>query len=163
VSPSYCTTWLSLVLAPIRFLQDYVSGPCCSTCQFSIGTRVMLRLDHVSLLHWTMYHIFIGPRGRLLFDHELWHWPSMFRIFIRQRGLTTSFHMSDFNSPHVVSRLFHVSCTGSSMCRIFIWSRGLSWFYRMEYNQFVIEVIRDCHYCIDWLHNYLAWQSSNNI
>ena len=63
VSPSYCITWPSLVLARFRFLLDHVWGPCCSTCQFSIGTCVVLWLGHVSLLHWTMCHIFIGPRG----------------------------------------------------------------------------------------------------
>ena len=60
VSPSYCTTWPSLVLAHFRFLLDHVSGPCCSK---SIGTRVVLRLGHVSVLHWTKCRIFIGPHG----------------------------------------------------------------------------------------------------
>ena len=120
MSPSYCTTWTSLVLARIRFLLDHVSGPCCSTCQFSIGTHVMLWLDHVALLHWTMFHIFIGSRGRFLFDHVSRRCRSTFRIFIRSRGFTTSFHVSDFNSPRVESWLLLVSCTGSSMCRIFI-------------------------------------------
>jgi len=63
VSSCYWTTWRSLVLARFRFLMDHVSGPCCSTCLFSIGTRVVLRLGHVSLLHWTMCRIFIGPHG----------------------------------------------------------------------------------------------------
>jgi hypothetical protein len=96
VSPSYCITWPSLVLAHFRFLLDHVSCSCCSTCQFSMDTRVVLRLDHVSLLHWTMWHIFIGLRCCFLFDHASRHCPSMFRIFIRPRGLTTSFHMLDF-------------------------------------------------------------------
>ena len=63
VSPCYWTIWPSLVLARFRFLLDHVSGPCCSTCQFSIGTHVVLWLGHVSLLHRTICHIFIGPRG----------------------------------------------------------------------------------------------------
>ena len=63
VSPSYCTMLLSLVLARFRFLLDHMSDPCCSTCLFSISTRVVLRLGHVSLLHWTMHHIFVGPCG----------------------------------------------------------------------------------------------------
>jgi hypothetical protein len=124
------------------------------TCYVAVGSRVTSSLDHVSY--------FIGPHGRFLFDHVSQRCPSMFCIFIRPRGLTTSFHMSDFNSPRVESYLLHVSCTSSSMCCIFIWSCGLSWFYRMEYNQFVIEVIRDRHYGIDWLHDYLAWQSNKN-
>ena len=82
VSPSYCTTWPSLILAHFRFLLDHVSGPSCSTCQFSTGTYVVLWLDHVSLLHWTMCHIFIGPRGRFLFDHMSRRCPSMFHVFI---------------------------------------------------------------------------------
>jgi len=95
VPPSYCTTWPSLVLAHSRFLLDHVSCSCCSTCQFSMGTRVVLRLDHVSL-HWTMWHIVIGPCGRFLFEHASWHCLSMFRIFIRPHGLTTSFDVLDF-------------------------------------------------------------------
>ena len=62
MSPSYCTTWSSLVLACFRFLLDHVLGPCCSTYQFSSGAHVVLRFDHVSLLHWTMCCIFISPR-----------------------------------------------------------------------------------------------------
>jgi hypothetical protein len=63
MSPCYWTMWPYLVLAHFRFLMDHVSGPCCFTCQFSIGTHVVLRLGHVSLLHWTKCRIFIGPRG----------------------------------------------------------------------------------------------------
>jgi len=62
MSPSYCTTWSSLVLACFRFLLDHVLGPCCSTYQFSSGAHVVLQFDHVSLLHWTMCCIFISPR-----------------------------------------------------------------------------------------------------
>ena len=96
VSPSYCTTWPSLILTRFRFLLDHVSGPCCSTCHFYIGTCVVLRLSHVSLLHWTMCRIFIGPHVRFLFDHTSLCCPSTCRIFIRPRGLTISFHVSDF-------------------------------------------------------------------
>ena len=78
VSPSYCTTWPSLVLACFRFLLDHVL--CCG---------------HVSFLHWTMWHIFIGPCGRFLFNHVSWHCPSTLYIFIRPCGLTISFHVSD--------------------------------------------------------------------
>ena len=119
VSPSYCTTWPSLVLDHFRFLLDHMSGPCYSTCQFSIGTRVMLWLGHVSFVHWTMCRIFIGPRGHFLFDHVSWCYPSMFHFLIRPRGLMTSFYVSDFISPRVMPWLFHGSCTGSSMCHIF--------------------------------------------
>jgi hypothetical protein len=63
VSPSYWTTWPCLVLACFRSLLDHVSCPSCSTCQVFIGTRVVLRLEHMSLLNWTMCHIFIGPCG----------------------------------------------------------------------------------------------------
>ena len=96
VSPSYCTTWPSLVLARFRFLLDHVSVPCCSTCQFSNGTHVVLQLDHMSLLHWTSCHIFIGPCGHFLFDHASQCYPSMCRIFIRSCGLTISLHVLDF-------------------------------------------------------------------
>ena len=103
VSPSYCTMWLSLVLARIRFLLDHVLGSYYSTCQFSIGTHVVLRLSYVSLLYWTMCRIFIGSRGFFLFDHASRCCPSTFRIFIQPRGFITSFHVSDFNSPRVES------------------------------------------------------------
>ena len=95
VSPCYWTTWPFLVLARFRFLMDQVSGPYCSTCLFSIGTRVVLRLGHVSFLHWTMCLIFIGPRGHFLFDHVSRCCPSTFHFLIRPHGLMTSFHVLD--------------------------------------------------------------------
>ena len=51
------------------FLLDHILGPCCSTCQFYIATRVVLWLGHVSLLHWTKCRIFIGPRGVTTIPH----------------------------------------------------------------------------------------------
>ena len=124
------------------------------TSLFSTGTRVVLQMGHMSFLHWTMCHIFIGPRGRFVFDHVSRCCPSMFCFLIRPHGLTASFHVLDFFSPRAMPWLFHVSSTGSSMCHIFIWSCGLPRFYHMPNNQFVIKVIQDHHCCIDWLHNY---------
>ena len=77
MSPSYYTTWLSLVLARFRFLLDHMWGPCCSTCQFSIGTRVVLRLGHMSLLHWIMCSIFIDPRGVTTIPHVSFFYSTM--------------------------------------------------------------------------------------
>ena len=96
VSPCYWITWPSLVLAHFRFLMNHVSGPCCSTCQFFIGTRVVLWLGHVSFLRWIMCHIFIGPHGRFLFDHMSWCCSSTFCFLIWPHGFMTSFHVSDF-------------------------------------------------------------------
>ena len=96
VSPCYWTTWPSLVLAHFRFLMDHVSGPYYSTCQFSIGTRVVFQLGHMSLLYWTMCCIFIGPCAHFLFDHVSWCYPSMFHFLIHPHGLTTSFYVSNF-------------------------------------------------------------------
>ena len=55
----------------------HVSGSYGTTCRVPFVPHVsflwphmsVLRLDHVSLLYWTMWRIFIGPRGRFLFDH----------------------------------------------------------------------------------------------
>jgi hypothetical protein len=77
-------------------LLDHVSGPCCSTCQFSTGTRVMLPLDHMSLIYWTMCRIFICPRVCFLFDHASRCCPSMCHIFIHPCGLIILFHVLDF-------------------------------------------------------------------
>jgi hypothetical protein len=111
VSLCYWTMWPSLILARFRFLIDHVSGPCCSTCLFSIGTRVVLWLGHMSFLHWTMCHIFIGPCGHFVFDHMSQCCPSMFRFLIRPRGLTASFHVSDFYLATcrvmTISRIMH--------------------------------------------------------
>ena len=96
VSPCYWTTWASLVLARFSFLMYHVSGSYCFTCQFSIGTRVVLWLGHVSFLHCTMCRIFIGPHGCFLFDHVSQCCPSMFHFLIWPHGLMTSFHMLDF-------------------------------------------------------------------
>jgi hypothetical protein len=97
VSPSYCTTWPSLVLARFRFLLDHVSGPCCSTCQFSIGTRVVLRLG---------CHFFIESCIIFLLVHVAISYLTM-------RPSTCH----NFNSPRVVPWLFHVSCRGYPIYR----------------------------------------------
>ena len=109
VSPCYWTMWLSLVLARFRFLLDHVLGPCCSTCLFSIGTRVVLQLGHVSLLHWTMCRIFIGPRGHFVFDHVSWCCPSTFCFFYSAMWL-------DSFLPCVRFLLAHVPCDGYFTC-----------------------------------------------
>jgi hypothetical protein len=54
VSPSYCTTWASLVLACFSFLLDHMSVACCFTYQFSTA--------HVSYCSWITCHFFFGPR-----------------------------------------------------------------------------------------------------
>ena len=132
VSPSSCTMWSSLVLARFRFLLDHVLVPCCSTCQFFTGTCVVLLLDHVSLLHWTTCHIIIGPRVHFLFDHASRCCPSMCHILYVHVAWWFPSTCQIFNSPRVVPWPIHVSCTGWSTCHIFIWSRGLSWFYRVQ-------------------------------
>jgi hypothetical protein len=76
-----------------------------------------------------------------LFGHVPWWLPFTSRIF---------------NSPCVVSWLFHVSCTGSFTCHIFIWSRGMSRFYHALNNHFIRKIIRDRQCCTGWLHNYLT-------
>jgi hypothetical protein len=154
MSPCYWTTWPSLVLAHFRFLMDHLSGPYCSTCQFSIGTRVVLWLGHVSFLHWTMCRIFIGPRGRFLFDHVSQCCPSMFCLFIRPCGLMTSFHMLDFYWP---------------MCRAMAISCVMHWFVHVSHSylitwpaQVLLRAQQSIHHksnsrsshCTDWLHNY---------
>ena len=111
VSPSYCITWPSLVLAHFRFLLDHMPFPCCSIGQFSTSTRVVLPLDHVSLLYWTTCRIFIRPCLRFLFDHASLRCPSTCHIFI---------------GPHVHFLFDHVSRYYLSMCRIFIHPCGLT-------------------------------------
>ena len=112
VSPSYCTMWPSLVLARFRFIMDHMSGPYCSTCLFSIGTRVVLRLGHVSFLHWTMSYFY---------------WP-MWPFCIRPCVTVLSVHVSFFYSatwlddflPHVGFLLAHVSCHGYFTCHALV-------------------------------------------
>ena len=129
VSPCYWTTWPSLVLARFRFLMDHVSDPCCSTCLFSIGTRVILRLGHVSFLHWTMCRIFIGPHGRFVFDHVSWCCPSMFCFLIWSHGLTTSFHVSDFYQP---------TCYAIAISRVEHWFIHVLHFYLITWPALVL-------------------------
>ena len=101
---------------------------------------VISLLVHVFVSYLTMHHSIVHPCVIFLYVHMAWQFPSTCRIF---------------NSPHVVPWPIHVSCTGWSTYHIFIRSCGLSWIYRVEYNQFVIEVIWNHHYCTNWLHNYL--------
>ena len=107
-----------------------ISGSC--TYQVLTGPRVGSLLFHMSVFYWhtchgwITCHFFIGPCFVFLlvhvalFDHESQRYLSTFYIFIQPRGFTTSFHVSYFNSPRVVSWLFHMLYTGSSMCRILI-------------------------------------------
>jgi hypothetical protein len=134
VSHSYCTTWPSLILARFIFLLDHVSGPLLfhmlvfywHTCRVAVGSYVTSLLDHVSYFYWlpvsystTRHGAVVCPHFVFLFGHMTWRLPSTCWIF---------------NSPRVVPWLF-VLYTGSSTCRIFIWSRGgQSWFYRMHDN-----------------------------
>jgi hypothetical protein len=96
VSPCYWIMWPSLVFARFRFLIDHLSGPCCFTYLFSIGTRVVSG--------WVMCHFFIGLCVVFLLVHLLVLYSTTchgvvrpcFVFFIWPRGLTASFHMSDF-------------------------------------------------------------------
>jgi hypothetical protein len=106
----------------------HVSGSCWTTCRVPGVPHVSFLLTHVSYCGWIMCHFFIRPCVIFLLVHVAVSYSTTshgadcprFVFFIRPRVLTTSFHVSDFNSPHVVSRLFHVSCTSSSTYRIFI-------------------------------------------
>jgi hypothetical protein len=142
VSPCYWTTWPSLVLPHFRFLLDHVSGPCYFSCQFSISTRVMLQLEQVSLLHWTMCRIFIGPRGYFLFNHVSWCCRSTFRFWLDNVAWRLPSVCQIFISTCVVPWLFHVSCTGWSSCHIFIWSCGLARSHAQQsFHQNFFEII----------------------
>jgi hypothetical protein len=128
VSPCYWTTWSYLVLARFRFLMKHVLGPYCSICQFSIGTRVVLRLGHVSFLHWTMCRIFIGPHGRFLFDHVSRYvlvfdsatWLNDFlprvRFLLAHMSCHGYFTCHALVRPCVVFLFDHVACPGSTTC-----------------------------------------------
>ena len=108
--------WPSLVLAHFRFLLDHVWGPCCSTCQFSIGTRVVLRLGHVSLLHWTTCCIFIGPCGMTTIPCVSFFYSTMCLDTVRPRVDILLGHMSRpklpmclfLIRPHGRTDLYHV-------------------------------------------------------
>ena len=134
VSGFYWTMCRVPVVPHVSFLWAHMS--CCGwiTCHFFIGPCGIFLLVHVAVSYSTTRHGTVRPRCTFLFGHVAWRHPSTCWIF---------------NSPRVVLWLFHVSCTGFSMCLIFIWSRGMFWFYHVEYNQFVIEVIQDHHYCTD--------------
>ena len=149
MSPSYCTTWPSLVLARFRFLLDHVWDPCCSICQFSTSTRVVLQLDHVSLLHWTSCRIFIG-----LCIH----------FFILLRVMMLSVHVLYFYTstwldnflPRVRILIAHVSYSGQFMCHALVGPRVAFLFDHVAYpgstacmTNYIRKVIGDRHYCTD--------------
>jgi hypothetical protein len=135
MSPSYCTTWPSLVLARFRFLLDHVSDPYCSTHQFSIGTHVVLRLGHVSLLHWTMCRSFIGPHGMTIIPcmsffysttcHDVVHLHvSILLSHISHPELPTHFFYSttwqDRFVPHIWFVLAHMSYPSTYTCHLLV-------------------------------------------
>ena len=119
VSSCYWTTWPSLVLARFRFLMDHVSGPCCSTCQFFIGTRVVLWLGHVSFLRGIMCHICIGPRGRFIFDDVLFFDSAMWL---------------DGFLPRVGFLIAHASCSGYFTCHALVLPRVAFLFDHVAYS-----------------------------
>jgi hypothetical protein len=97
VSSCYWTMWPYLILAHFKFVLDHMLGPCYSSSQFSIGTHVVLRSSHGSLLHWTMclfllvhlafpysttHHGAIHLRFVFWFGHVAWRLSSRCRIFI---------------------------------------------------------------------------------
>ena len=86
-----------------------MSGSSCSTCQIFIGTRVAIRLEQVSLLHWTMCHIFIGPRGVTTIPHVSFFYSTS---------------CLDAICPCVSILLGHVSCPELPMCLSLIWTCG---------------------------------------
>ena len=58
------------------------------TCRVAVGSRVISPLDYVSHFYWSTWSFLIRPHVTVLSIHVL--------FFIRPRGLTTSFHLSDF-------------------------------------------------------------------
>ena len=118
-------------------------GSSYSTCQVYIGTRVAFRLEQVSLLHWTMCHIFIGPRGittipcMSFFYLTTYHdvvclCVSILLGHVSRPELPTRLFLFDHMAgricttclvcigPHVLSCHLHVSFTGLSICQILI-------------------------------------------
>jgi len=153
VSPSYCTTWPSLVLVRFRFLLDHVSGPCCSTCQFSIGTRVVLRLGHVSLLRWTKCRIFIGPHGMTTIPRVSFFYSTMCRDAIRLRVSILLGHVSRPELPMFLflirprgrMDLYHVFCLYWPTCPVVVVTRVIHWFVHISYSYLIM--------CLCWIYH----------
>ena len=132
VSPYYWRAWPSLVLAHFRFLMDHVSGPCCSTCQFSIGTYVsccgwvmchffirpcvVFLLVHVAVSYSTTCHGAVHPCFIFLFGHVAWRLPSTCQIFISHVPCHGYFTCHALVRPRVVFLFDHVACPGCTTC-----------------------------------------------
>ena len=162
VSPSYCTTWPSLVLAHFRFLLDHVFFLCCSTCQFSNSTRVMLPLDHMSLCYWTTCCIFYWYMCPFLI------WPRITMMSVHVSYFYTSTWLDDFFS-RVGFLIAHMSCPGQFTCHALIGPRVAFLFDHVACpgstacnTNYIRKVIWDHHYCMDRQHNYSRWQSNTN-
>ena len=126
VSPCYWTTRPSLVLAHFRFLMDHMSGPYCSTCLFSIGTRVMLRLGHVSFLHWTMC--------RILLVHVAISYSTMCHDAVHPCFIFYSSTWLDDILPCVGFLIAHVSCSGYFTCHALVPPRVAFLFDHVAYS-----------------------------
>ena len=103
-----------------------------TTCCFPVVPHASFLLAHVSCCHWITCHFFIGPRVIFLLVHVSVSYLTMRHNAVRPRGLRFPSTCRIFNSPRVEPWPIHVSCTGWFMCLIFIWSCGLSWFYRVQ-------------------------------
>lgn len=76
------------VVPRVRSILYHVLDQCCTTCQFLIGKGFMLPLAHMSVLHWTIYWLFICP---WLICY--WH---MFRVLVIPRFYPLLDHPSSF-------------------------------------------------------------------
>ena len=145
VSPFYCTTWSSLVLARFRILMDHMSAP--------IVSHVSFLLAHVSCCGWVTCHFFIGP---------------CVVFFIGPRGMTTIPCVSFFYTttcldavyPRVSILLGHMSHPKLPTFLFLIWPRG-----RMDlYHVFclywptcpVVAVTRVIHWFVHVSDSYLT-------
>ena len=171
MSPSYCTTWSSLVLAHFRFLLDHMLFHMLvfywHTCHVAVRSHVNSSLDQVSYFYWSTWHdhnipclSFTRPCVSMLYVHvSVFYWatcralsyPCFFCWFNHMVGwICTTYFICI--SPRALSWLLHVSFTCSSTCQILI--------YQCAYAKSTTctpiitseKMISDLHCCTKWLH-----------
>ena len=156
-----------------------MSGPCCSICQFSIGTRVVLRLGHVSLLHWTKCRIFIGPRGVTTIPRVSFFCSTTCLDVVRPCVSILLGHVSCpklamclfFIRPRGRMDLYHIFCLYGPTCPVVALTRVIHWFVHVSDSYLTtclyrIYHVHTNHYITaaqnDYMHNYIEPKSNNS-
>jgi hypothetical protein len=107
MSPSYCTTWPSLV---------HVSSSYWTTCQVLVVLHVSFLLAHVSCCGWITCQFFIGPCVVFLLVHVAISYLTTSHGVVRSHFVFLFGHVASHLHSTCRISIAHMSCPGYSTC-----------------------------------------------